>query len=365
MNKYFKWEGALSYFLLGQVVFFAFILVFERLVGRISEEQALYYVIASIAFLGIVFYFVYPIANSGVVGGGSDNDDAYNLAARALLKGVYPYREHTYLGGGIAYFPGAIFLSLPAVILGNAALQTFVWLIPFCFFLKYFLESWKGVLFIISALIIFCPTFIQTVVVGSDLIASGCYIFLSLFMFIGAVRQNKPMAVRMGAIVFLGMALSSRTNYLFFLPLLGGLLLRERGFKVTCAYVAAIILVYCLVTLPFFFYSPKEFSPLIVQAGKLSEFDYLLPNASKIILTIIAFFTLIFTFHKKVNTKTGFLILGSILQAIPLVFIAVLASIKDGSLNLGMAWYFFHFLFFSMSAGWLLLCQDGSKLREK
>ncbi|MBM3277187.1 MAG: hypothetical protein FJY95_03790 [Candidatus Handelsmanbacteria bacterium] len=59
-------------------------------VAYLTEKRAL--ITASLTFLGLlaVFPLVYPIANPGIVGGGSDFDDALDLAADALLQGHYP-----------------------------------------------------------------------------------------------------------------------------------------------------------------------------------------------------------------------------------------------------------------------------------
>ena len=64
-------------------------------------------------------------------GGGSDSDDALNLATRALLHGEYPYRIRTYLGSPATYLPGSLLLAVPFVLLGNAAYQDLFWLAAF------------------------------------------------------------------------------------------------------------------------------------------------------------------------------------------------------------------------------------------
>jgi len=54
---------------------------------------------------------------------GSDDDDALNLGAMALLTGRSPYSQSTYLGNLLHHLPGAFVLAAPFVLLGTSALQ--------------------------------------------------------------------------------------------------------------------------------------------------------------------------------------------------------------------------------------------------
>src|SRR6266550_3138545 len=54
--------------------------------------------LALMLMAALLFAVFFPIAKSGVLGPGSDRDDALNVALRALLHGSYPYYAETYLG---------------------------------------------------------------------------------------------------------------------------------------------------------------------------------------------------------------------------------------------------------------------------
>src|SRR2546426_7380654 len=60
-----------------------------------------------------LFIVLYPMADSGLLGPGSDRDDALNVALQTLLVGHYPYGATTYLGNPPTPMPGALILALP------------------------------------------------------------------------------------------------------------------------------------------------------------------------------------------------------------------------------------------------------------
>ena len=66
----------------------------------------------------VAFFVLYPVANTHAPGTGSDDDDALNLGALALLTGRFPYSQTTYLGNALHHLPGAFVLAVPFVILG-------------------------------------------------------------------------------------------------------------------------------------------------------------------------------------------------------------------------------------------------------
>lgn len=355
--KFFPKEVLWGYWGVGALCLYGLMLCFKRVDGFLSEKKSLFFVALLYFLFAGIYFLMYGFANSGAVGGGSDNDDAYNLAVRAILKGSYPYKQYTYLGNGVAYFPGAIFLAIPSVLLGNAALQNLFWLIPMLIFLRKFLSTWRAPLFIFLALI-FCPTFFQTIVTGSDLIASGCYIFMAFILLVELVRHNAHLGFRIGAIVFIGVALSSRANYLFNIPLLWAALVRLRGHKESFFYIFSIGSISALITFPFYVISPQNFSPLVEQGGKLSQFESILPHASFLIPLVSFLVSITLSFLIDLSKKIEFLLCCSLVQALPLVAVMFLSIKMSGELELWAGVYFFHFIFFSLSAGWLILRQS-------
>ena len=81
-----------------------------------------------IAFLLVIFIVIYPNANVGIYGGGSDADDALKIGAKIVLNLENPYRPKTYLGLPITPGLGALFLSIPLYLMENVSYQNSFWL---------------------------------------------------------------------------------------------------------------------------------------------------------------------------------------------------------------------------------------------
>ena len=129
IQKYFGSKAVAAYIFIGFCLLqLGHKLILPRFICFVTERRALF--LALLTFLGVVLVFsiLYPIAQAGLVGGGSDQDDALNIAATELIHGRYPYYPKTYLDNPIAPLPGAVFLAVPFVLLGNSAYQNIFWL---------------------------------------------------------------------------------------------------------------------------------------------------------------------------------------------------------------------------------------------
>jgi hypothetical protein len=93
--------GVVGYVLAASLVLLLFVKVrcsLARFALRFTGRQVLWLAVVSFVMVLIAFALVYPVADSGVVGGRSDNDDALDMDTRELLHGRYPYYTRTYLG---------------------------------------------------------------------------------------------------------------------------------------------------------------------------------------------------------------------------------------------------------------------------
>src|SRR5712691_1191582 len=99
-----------------------------RLSERLSNRNLLWLALLTFFLIVVAFLAIYPIANTHAPGTGSDDDDALNLGAMALLTGRSPYSRTTYLGNVLHHLPGAFVLASPFVLLGTSALQNLFWL---------------------------------------------------------------------------------------------------------------------------------------------------------------------------------------------------------------------------------------------
>jgi hypothetical protein len=256
---------------LGSVVAFVYVAALIRLsnhpalIGRLdgmSERQARILAGATTLAVIVIFAVLYPLSNSGRFGQGSDNDEALNLATTSLLNGQFPYRQVTYLGNQLSPLPGSLVFASPFVLLGNAAYQMFFWL-PLAAFLVW--RSWGRhtgrslAFFWLVAL--GCPAVLYQVAVGNDYAVNALVVTIFSLMLATAGERNTSTAGTYALAVGLGVALSSRPNFLLILPLLFSRLWQEQPPRRALGLTALVVGVAVAVTLPFFLYDPEHFSP--------------------------------------------------------------------------------------------------------
>jgi uncharacterized membrane protein len=68
-----------------------------RLALRLKPRTTWLLVILTFVVLTAAVVVIYPIANSGIVGGGSDVDDGLSLGVRELWAGRYPYTARAHI----------------------------------------------------------------------------------------------------------------------------------------------------------------------------------------------------------------------------------------------------------------------------
>jgi hypothetical protein len=253
-----------------------------------TESWAVWLAAATYVGLVVAFAIVYPIADRDVPGAGSDRDDAANLATNRLLDGEYPYRELTYLGNPVSQLPGALVFAVPFVLLGNSAYQNVFWIPVFFVALARHLGSARLALFASWALLALSPGVLREFLTGGDLIANGIYVVVLMLL---VLLAPGPRWIGPAAALALGIALSSRANFVFALPLLFAALWQRSGPRVAISRVALACVALAAVTLPFYAYNPDGFTPL-TTSGKLSQFDVLAPHLHVYVLSAWVLLTL-------------------------------------------------------------------------
>ena len=132
VGQVYKYSG-IPGFIVFTSVFAAFIFLIDKKWNRLNitlsnRNIALALTISIVVFLFGIFVVIYPDANAGLYGGGSDADDALKIGAEAILNLQNPYHLRTYLDLPITPGLGAISLSIPFYLLGNVSYQNFFWL---------------------------------------------------------------------------------------------------------------------------------------------------------------------------------------------------------------------------------------------
>lgn len=359
IDKYFGPAGIAAYSVLGLIAVYAgYFFVLPRFNKYISERNALILAVATLAALTAVVGVGYPLANSGRFGGGSDVDDAMIIAVGELLKGSYPYYPKTYLGLPISPLPGAVFLAISWVVVGAVQFQGIFWLAILFLVLRKMLGSNVSTLAFFWALFALSPTIHQSLLTGSDYIANSIYILAAAWLVLRyGADAEAPVWKKLLAAAFLGLGLSSRSNFLLVLPMLFIVLARTAGWREAFRSAAVAGIVFALVTLPFWAYDPAGFSPMTAQAFKVKVLEQVLPFAGILIPGSAMVIAAALSFRKNAADTAAFLRDNGIVQLYLVLFSSIIYSIHTNDLNLYMAnsGYGLFALFFGAAGCWLLL----------
>ncbi|MEW6491136.1 MAG: hypothetical protein AB1589_01100 [Cyanobacteriota bacterium] len=355
--RYLGLSGVVFYLIIVVLIAINYLFISKFIVNFIVNKYFLWLVLMTFAILAIAFIVIYPIANSGVVGGGSDREEALNLAATELLSGRYPYYVKTYLGGPISPLPGAVFLSIPFVLLGNSAYQNFFWLFTFLVSLKFYLGDERLALLLLWGILALSPEVMREFLTGGDGVSVGIYILVFILFVIDTVpHNNKSLWKKILASALLGIGLSSRPQIIFLLPLIFSMLVQRAGWKTAIQYTSLSCAIAGAITIPFYLYDPQGFSPLN-QASKLSQFHSVLPYVSVIIPLLTGMIAICLSFQRMDRRGTVLLRNCAFVQAFPVICTFFLSILRDGEPGWGILSYGIYFLFFGAIACWVNLSE--------
>jgi hypothetical protein len=285
--------------------------------------------LALVTYVGLVVAFavVYPIADNDVVGAGSDRDDASDLATNRLLDGAYPYREKTYLGNPVSQLPGALLFAAPFVALGTSALQNLAWIPVLFVALVWHLGSARPALFVSWAILAVSPGVLREFLTGGDLVANGIYVAVLVLVVLRTPPAGRTRWLGLGAALVLGVALSSRANFVYVLPLLAVALAQLYGRREAILRMGIASAGFAAVTLPFYLYDRDGFTP-VTTSGKLSQFDDIAPHLDLLVVGAGIVLTLALALRRF--DRRGFVLMSSaaIVQMFLLIAVVVLDSIQ-------------------------------------
>jgi hypothetical protein len=236
-------------------------------VPQVDERWARWLLVGFFVAAVVAFAVVYPIADARkVVGGGTDADDALDLAVRAVLRGQYPYLERTYLNNPITPLLGWIGLAVPFVeVFGRAAYLNVFWLGVWLVLLRVVSGSaWVGGVLAVMTFVVFAGVSI-TYLNGSDSFASVVAICLLV-----VCMERVPWPV---LAVLTGVVLSSRFNVVLLLPVLAAML----GARRALPFGTLAGLVWLCVSFAPWLVDAADFSPLHTY-GMLGRFDSVVPH---------------------------------------------------------------------------------------
>lgn len=284
---------------------------------------------ATLAILIAVFLTIYPRVNVHSPGLGSDDDDTYNIGARALMDGRNPYAERTYLGNALHPLPGSFLLAVPFVLLGTSGWQNIFWLTLFFLAVRAETGDDADALRLAWIVLAFSPTVVHQTVTGTGHVANTIYVLLGLWWLIRTRHRD-------AAAVAWGVALASRANFLFLLPLSFAWLRQHHGSRAALRAMALTSATVAALVLPFYLHDPTGFGPL-EGASRLLRFDAFVPYSGEVIMALTAVVAVVLS-SRRMDAPALF-ISCAIVQAVPVLLGTTLSSLYRGRLDLAYAAY--------------------------
>jgi hypothetical protein len=336
VHKYLGWEAAVAY----PIVVAAVVALNPRLPAHLPDRTLFRLALITFLLVVIAFVVVYPIANTNEAGRGSDDDNTLNLGASALLAGRFPYSQTTYLGNPLHHFAGAFVLAAPFVLLGTSALQNLFWVPMFFLAVRAETKDSRRALELAWLVLALSPAVMHDIVTGTGYASNAIYVALGLWWL---VRTPWP---DIGAIAW-GVALASRANFLFLVPLAFGWLRQHVGLRAAVRAMVVTCLTVALLTVPFYVHDPRNFGPLDA-ASRLIRFDTLLPHLGIALAATIAVLSVACSLTAM--DAAALFRNCALVQAFPVVAGIVLSSVQDRQLNLSYARYGAFFAWFMLMA---------------
>lgn len=315
--------------------------------------------VVGLLLLVAAFAVVFPLADAGLVGSGSDRDDALDLAVNRLAAGSYPYSERTYLGNPVSPMPGAVFLAAPFALAATSALQNLFWL-PFAILaLSTLTEPPIAAVTWGAALLMLAPEALRELLTGGDLLSNGLYVGAFALLLLRTSAFGRLAAPALWA-VLLGVALSSRAHLLLLLPPLARALYLRRG-KKGLLLAGISVAAFAAVTLPFLIGRVDEFTPLHTL-GKLTPGGGLFPGQGFAIAVASSFASLVLAMRLRVPTARGTVLASAWAIATPVLLTALASTVATRRLDLASLAFLLPAAVLASMASWLGQYGGSTKL---
>ncbi len=328
-----------------------------RLTMRISPRLAWVLMALTLAALIAAFVVIYPIANSGIIGGGSDGDEAVNLGVRELWQGRYPYYAKTYLDNPVVTLMGGLLLSTPATLLGNSVYQNFVWLALFFVTLKLRLCDIRLALLLSWLVLLLAPIVFYELMTGSDRSANALAVLVSTQWLMTTLRSRQRRVI--AAAILLGLSLAWRMNFLLLLPPIALAVWHNADHRTALVILAVIAVVLLIAIVPFYLVDPAGFTPL--QTG----LKLILPTASVVIPLLTGVMAMVLAFRQPRPCSINRLFRScALVLALPIWCVIVLATLLSGHVTFSFAGYGVFALYFGVATYGVDLLQRVSVKQE-
>jgi hypothetical protein len=333
--KYAGWPGVVAYSI---ITAGAVTLVPQRF-RSFSNRTAILLGVTTLVVVAIIFASTYPRVDVHVAGMGSDDDDALNLGARAILAGQSPYGQRTYLGNVLHHLPGSYVLAIPFVLAGSSALQNLVWL-PLFFIAGSDRKEPAAAVQWSWTVLALCPGVMWEIVTGTGYLANTIAIALGLSW----LMRSRG---RLLAAAAWGLALASRANFFLLVPVAIGSLAQRAGWRAAARAAAVTAATASLLIVPLYLHDPYNFGP-IEAADRVFRFDNVQPHAGVAIIALMGALSVGLAFRKM--DDASLFRSCALIQLVPVAAGVLLGSLSQGAVDLTYARYGTFFMWFALLA---------------
>lgn len=357
--KYLGIAGMAGYIVIGTLgIFIVYYLVLPQVFPMVTERNAAMLLVVGLIALSAFAIVMYPIANSGRFGGGTDVDEALIIGVNEIVAGRYPYYQKTYLGGLLSPMPGTILLAVPFVLSGLLPLQNVFWLGILAVVARKFLGSYLAAVLCLLTVLLISPTAYQVLATGSDHMSNAIYILIAMWLLLRTTADpNASFWSRLLPAALLGIGLSSRSNFFLAMPLLFSAMVQNSSLAVAIRYSSIIGFVFLAVTIPFWAYDPPAFAPYLIQAGRLKNVEDVLPYATLIVPFVTFTLSAALSLTRMPSDGAALFRNCAIVQIAVLYISSLLHTAHTGvfSLFLGNVGYGMFTVFFAAASIWIYL----------
>jgi len=299
--------------------------------SQFTESNALRISVIIVLLMSSMLIFTIPMAIDGKLPGGATRNITLNLGVNEVLHGRYPYYAAISPREPMTPLGGSILLALPFVFLGQSGYQNALWLfifIPICW---YFLRDYRSVLMFFILLFVFAPVLLREFFNGSDFLANSIWI---VFAVIIAEKINRfSTNGKILSSCANGILICSRFNFITLLPVFTVRVALSSGYKWAIRYFILTILVFFLLTIPFYLYDPNGYSPLHVSRF-INRFNDIMPFASEIIKYSTAIIIILAAYFVWKQPKK-ILFWCALVLAVPNFFGLIFQSLLEKKISVG------------------------------
>ena len=312
-------------------------LVFRRLGPFFRKRFGSCSVVALLA-LFVGYLVLHPFEDGRGPGRSSDRDEGLEIAVARLSHGESPYYPQNEVAGPLSLLPGSIILAAPFVWIGNVGLQNIFWLAVLLIMAVKLSRDGAVALWLLCVPFALSPAAVYEWISGGDMIANGIFVAAALFFALSLWnRPDIPAWGKLAGCLALGIALASRANFVFLLPVFGAAVWRVAGWR--AAFVASALAGVATlgITLPFYLADPDGFTPLMSR-GKISFLDPSLwwaPHAIVVLTVVVALSSAVWILQSRGEPFRQCLAGCALTTLAPNLAMVIMMSLLSGQLDFG------------------------------